>query len=100
MAAGRALLHLTLLLDKCEDRGEVIHHRWNGHLGANGTHALVLGAALLLHARSIDRVTTRAVVEIGQQHIIADGAEPARYILELLANTVRVHQQEYSGERA
>src|SRR5690349_10249607 len=100
MTVDRPLLHLTLLLDKCEDRGEVIHHRRNGHLGPNGTHALMLRTALLLHARSIDRVTTCAVVEIGQQHVIADRSEPARHILELLANAVRVHQQEDSGERA
>jgi hypothetical protein len=54
----------------------------------------VLGAALLVDIRSVDRVATRAVVEIGQQHVIADRGEPARHILQLLANAVRVHQEE------
>ena len=94
MAPDRTPLHLVLSIDKGEHRGYVVHDRRNGHLGADGPHAAVLGAALLLHIGSIDRIAARAVIEIGQQHVIADGAEPARHVLELLADTVRVHQKE------
>src|ERR1700751_65121 len=62
MAADRPPLDPLLLLDKREHRGDIIHYRRDGHLGADGSHELVLGAALLMHARSVDRVATRAVV--------------------------------------
>src|ERR1700730_7078903 len=100
MAADRSLLHLLLFLGKCEHRADVVHHGRNGHLGADGTHALMLWAALLVTARSVDRVATRAVLEIGQHHALADGAEPARHILELLAETVSVHQQKDGRRRS
>src|SRR5208282_5750865 len=90
MAANRTPLHLILSLNKGEHRAYVVHHRRNGHLGADGPHAAVLAATLLLHIGSIDRIPARTVIEIGQQDVIADGPEPARHVLELLADTVRV----------
>jgi|SRR5580693_3387054 hypothetical protein len=36
--------------------------RWR----TDGSHTLVLSAALFLHIRSIDRIAARAVIEIGQ----------------------------------
>jgi hypothetical protein len=55
MAVDRTPLHLVLLPNKREHRADVVHDRGNGHLGTDGSHTLVLGAALFLHIRSIDR---------------------------------------------
>src|SRR6476660_8382339 len=68
MAANRSPFHVLLFLGKCEHRADVVHHRWDGHLRAYRSHALVLGAALLMHVRSIDRIATRAVTAVGEQH--------------------------------
>jgi hypothetical protein len=49
----------------------------NGHLGTDSPHALRLGAAFLEHIRPKNRVAPGTIVEIGQQHIIANRAEAA-----------------------
>jgi hypothetical protein len=100
MAADWAFLDLVLPIGEGEHRSDIVHYWRNGHLSADGAHTLVLGAALLVDTRAKDRVATRAVVQIGQQHVIADRGEPARHILQLLADTVRVHQQEDGWRRS
>src|SRR5947209_7721132 len=100
MAADRPLLDVLLLLGKCDHSADVVHDRGNGHVGTDGSHSLVLGAALFLHIWSIDRIAAGAVIEIGQQHVIADCTEPPRHILELLADTVGVHQEEDGRKRS
>jgi hypothetical protein len=45
--------------------------------------SIIGGMVILVRTvRSIDRIVARAVIEVGQQHVIADGAEPARHMLE------------------
>ena len=69
-------------------------------LGAYRTHTCVLCAALLEHVWPKNRVPPGAVVQVGQQHVVADGREPARHVPELLADAGGIHQEEHGGKRA
>jgi hypothetical protein len=93
-------LYLALSIDISEHRSNITHDRGSGHLGADSPHALALRAALLEDVRPKNRVTSGAVVEIGQQHVIAHRAETAGHVPELFANARRVHQQKHSRESA
>jgi hypothetical protein len=100
VASGGAPFYLALPIGVSEHCGNVAHDRGNGHLGAHGPHALALGAALLEHIRPKNRIAAGAVVEIGQQHVIADRVKATGHVPELFGNARRVHQQEYRRERA
>ena len=49
--------------------------------------------------RPEDRVPPGAVIQVGQQHVVADGREPARHVPQLLADAVRIHQEQHGGIR-
>src|SRR6202011_5330255 len=53
VAAHWPSLDLALPIGEGEHRSNIMHHRWNGHLGAYGSHALALRTVLIEHARSI-----------------------------------------------
>src|SRR6516162_10978097 len=93
-------LYLALTIDISEHSGDVVHDRGNGHFGADSPHAVALHAALLEHVRPKNRVASGAVVEVGQQHVVADRAEAAGHVPELFANAWGVHQQKHRRERA
>ena len=61
--------------------------------------ALALGAAFVKHVGSVDRVAPGAVIEIGQQHVIADAREPARHVAQFIANARRIHQHQHHRQR-
>jgi hypothetical protein len=82
---------LFLSLGKREHGRDVVHHRRERHLGAHRAHALMLGAAVLEHLWPVDRVAPGAVIEVGEQDIVADGGEPPRHVAQLLADAGGVH---------
>src|ERR1700730_6063643 len=82
------LLYLPLPVDRIQHRGNVFHDRGNSHLGADRPHAVALGAALFEHAWPENRVAAGAVIEGGQQHVIADSGRPARHVAEFFADAL------------
>ncbi len=95
----RAGLRLAVAVGEVEHRGDVVHHRRDRHPGAHRPHPLALGAPRLEHVGPEDRVAAGAVVEVGQQHKIADRRQPARHVAQLLADAGRVHQQQRRRKR-
>src|SRR2546423_15650218 len=63
--ADRPALRSILGLDERDHGRNILHYWWNRHLGSHRAHALMLGAAVLEHLRSKDRVAPGTVVEIG-----------------------------------
>ena len=98
--ADRAGLGTVLTIEKRQHGGHVIHHRRDRHFGPHRAHALMLRAAMLEHLRPVDRVAPGAVVEIGQQHAVADRREPPRHVAQLIADAGRVHQEEHGRMHA
>ena len=96
----RAGLGRTLRVGKGDHRRDVVHDRRDRHLGAHPSHPLALGAALLEHVGPKNRIAAGAMVEIGQQHVIADRRQPTRHVAQFLADARRVHQQQYRRIRA
>src|SRR2546425_6554312 len=99
MTAHRAGRDGVLTIDKREYGRDITHHRRDGHLGAYRTHTCALCAAFLEHVWPKNRVPPGAVVQVGQQHVVADGREPARHVPELLADAGGIHQEEHGGAR-
>ena len=99
VGADRALLRLLLLVGKGDQGGDVVHHRRDRHLGAHRPHAGLLGAALLQHVGAVLGVLAGAVIEVGQQHVVAHRRQPAGHVVELLADAGRVHQEQHRRVR-
>ena len=55
----------------------------------------MLGAAMSQDVGAVDRVAPGPVIQVRQQHVIADRAEPARHVAQFLADPRRVHQQQH-----
>jgi len=60
----------------------------------------MLGAAVHEHIGPELGVAAGAVIEIGQQHAVARGGEPARHVAQLLADAGGVHQQQHGRMHA
>jgi hypothetical protein len=97
--ADRPLLRGGLTIDEGEHCAHIVHHRRDGHLRAHRPHAFTLRAALLEHIGAKDRVAAGAVIQVGQQHVVADRAEAARHVPQFLADAWRIHQHEHGWER-
>ena len=100
VGADGAFLRRRLGIDECQHVGEILHHRRDGHLGADRAHAGLFGAALGGDVGAVFRVFAGAVVQVGQHDVIADGAEPAGHVVEFVADAGGVHQHEDHGMRA
>ena len=97
MTAHRARRDGVLTIDKREHGSDIAHHGRDGHLGAYRTHTCVLCAALLEHVWPKNRVPPGAVVQVGQQHVVANSGETPHHVPELLADTIGIHQKEHGG---
>jgi hypothetical protein len=92
VATHRTPLDLALVIDKRDHGSHIFHHRRDGHLGSDRTHPRVLRAARFHGFRAKKRISSGAVVEVGQQHVIADRRDAARHIAQFLTHAMRIHQ--------
>jgi kynureninase len=73
MAADRAPHDGILPIDTRQHGRDIAHHRRDRHRDTDRVHAGVLRATLLHHGWPEDRVAPGAVVQVGQQHVVANG---------------------------
>jgi hypothetical protein len=88
-----------LVIDKRQHGGDIVHHRRDRHLGPHRAHARAIRTPLVQHVGAENRIPPGAIIEVGQEHVVADGREPARHIAEFLADTGCIHQEEDGGKR-
>jgi hypothetical protein len=91
----RSLLRLGI----GEERPGVVHH----HRNVDGVHVAEHPLALGRLGIGRDRPQlhdARAVIQIGQHHVIARCAEPPRHVAQLLADRRRVHVKDDDREGA
>ena len=99
MAADRTPFTSLCCSRKGEHRTYVVHHRRNGYLGPAGSHTRVLGAALLLHVRSIDRIAAGAVIKIGAEATVDPPSRGSRLDADYPENGSLFDAYSYSGSR-
>ncbi len=97
VGADGAFFRRRLCIDECQDVGEILHDRRDGHLGADRAHSGLLGAALGGDVGAVFRVFAGSIVQVGQHDIVADGAEAAGHVVEFLADAWGVHQHDHHG---